>query len=282
MIVNTCSLCQLAKELQESHYIPRFVYKTFRARQLKNQNPVLLTPRRGVRRGQRQMKDHVLCADCERRFNEGGEKWVLARLPRDYGESFSLQDHLIKEVPFYSGPGLDLYEGAKITAFDMDKLVYFAASIFWRGAVHRWELDGQRVPRVELHQHEEPIRLYLLGQSPFPSEVWLTTIIWPFKPILNAATVPKPEHLPGWNRYWFYVSGLGFVLNFGSAVPPDIQERCSQNTTQRVLTVERAFGEHVWEFIRTVTKQGMTDEGRAMFREIEKIRGVSETERKQI
>ncbi len=271
--MNPCKLCHLGNDLQESHYLPRFAYKATRASQLKNQNPVVITPGRGVRQGQHQMKAHVFCADCEQRFNNGGEKWVLQRLPRDHGEPCRLQDDLLKETPFFSGPGLDLYAGVKIAAFDMDKLVYFAASIFWRGAVHRWEIDGQRVARVELHDHEEQLRLFLLGQGPFPADVWLTTVIWPFKPVFVGAIPPKPEYAPSWNRYWFYICGLAFVLNFGSAVPLDIKQRCSQNTSQRVVTVEREFGIQVWKFLRTVAEQEQTDQSREMMREIEKIRG---------
>jgi len=272
--MDLCKLCRLRDDLQESHYIPRFAYKASRGSRLKNQNPVVITPGRGVRQAQHQMKDHVFCAGCEQRFNNGGEKWVLRRLPSDQGQPCRLQDDLIKETPFYSAPGLDLYEGAKIPTFDMDQLVYFGASIFLRGAVHQWEIDGQRVAKVALNDHEEQLRLFLLGQGPFPADMWLTTVIWPFKPVFVGALPPKPEHAPGWNRYWFYICGLAFVLNFGSAIPLDIKQRCSQNTPQRVVTVERDFGLQVWRFLRAVTEQGQTEQSRAMFKEIEKIRGA--------
>ncbi len=165
--MNTCKLCLLERDLQESHYIPRFGYKAARASQLKNQNPVVLVPG-GVRQSQQQMKDYVFCAECEQRFNEGGEKWVLARLPRDYHEPFVLQEALIPAKPLVISPGLDLYEGTKLAAFNMDKLVYFAASIFWRGAVHEWEIEGQRAPKLNLEDKEEPLRIFSSRRKPFP------------------------------------------------------------------------------------------------------------------
>lgn len=221
------------------------------------------------------MKDHVFCADCERRFNEGGEKWVLARLPSDYGEPFVLQDVLLNERPVYREPGMAFYEGAKIGAFDMDKLVYFAASIFWRGAVHDWEIDGQQAPKVELQEKEEPIRAFLLGHGPFPAEVWLTTDISAYKPVLNGFIAPMPMPMPstGWNCYSFYFFGLGFELHFGSGVPSGIKQLCSQNTSQRIVKMESAFAERVREFVGAVLKAGQTDQTRDMLREIERIRG---------
>jgi hypothetical protein len=270
--MNPCKLCQLTKDLQESHYIPRFAYKANRARQLKNQNAVVMTSR-GIRQDQRQLKDYVLCADCERRFNEGGEKWVLARIPPDYGEPFVLQDQLIKERPLYREDGLALYAGANITAFDMDKLVYFAASIFWRGGVHEWEIDGQQAPKVDLHEHEEPLRVFLLGQGRFPSDAWITTDVSSHKPALNGVIVPMAMHSLGWNCYWFYICGLGFSLHSGNAVPSGVKQSCSQNTSQRIIKMESVFAERVREYFRTVAKQGQTDQSRAMMLEIEKIRG---------
>jgi hypothetical protein len=218
------------------------------------------------------MKDHVFCAECERRFNEGGEKWVLARIPPDYHEPFILQDVLLKERPLYHEPGLAFYEGAKLASFDMDKLVYFATSIFWRGAVHPWEIDGERAPNVDLQEHEETIRLFLLGQRPFPSDVWLTTDVSSHKPVLNGVAFPMP-HSVGWNCYWFYMSGLGFMLHYGSGVPSGIKQLCSQNTPQRIVTMESAFSERVMEFFRNAAREGQTEQSREMLREIEKIRG---------
>ena len=220
------------------------------------------------------MKDHVLCTDCERRFNESGEKWVLARIPSDYGEPFVLQDALLNERPLYRGPGIALYEGAKIGAFDMDKLVFFAMSIFWRGAVHEWEIDGQQAPKVALEEKEGPIRTFLLGQSPFPAEVWLTTDISAHKPVLNGFIAPmRMPSLLGWNCYWFYICGLGFELHFGSGVSSSIRQLCSQNTWQRIVKMESAFAERVREFVRAVLQAGQTDQTREMLREIERIRG---------
>jgi hypothetical protein len=265
-----CKLCLHEKDLREGHYLPRSVYKSNRARALKSQNPVALGSKQ--RQDQGQVTDYVFCADCEQLFSRNGESWVLDRIPHDYGKPFRLQDALERETPFYIRPGLNLYAGGTISAFDMDKLVYFAASIFWRGAAHGWRSGrGERTPEVDLGDHAEALRKFLLGQGPFPSDVWLTAMIWPFKKVLNAGIVPRQEHAGGWNRYWFYVSGLGFILHFGGAVPTEIKQRCSQNTGQRAITVEVDFGNAVYEFVRGKVGDADSPEMRVMLEEIRQV-----------
>ncbi len=266
-----CKLCLKARNLQDSHYLPRSVYKSNRGRALKNQNPVALGAQ--IRQDQEQVTDYVLCSECEQRFNKNGERWVLARVPHDYGEPFELQATLEKETPFHIEPGLNLYAGTQISAFNMDRLVYFASSVFWRGAVHQWKTSrGEIAFKVELGKHAEGLRKFLLGQEPFPQDLWLTVIVWPFRQVLNAGLVPRPDSQNGWNRYWFYVSGLGFVLHFGDAVPAEIKLRCAQNTPQRVITVERAFGDILLDLLRAEIRAGETPELRALVEQINQVR----------
>jgi len=272
MPIGICKLCHLSKDLRDSHYLPRSIYKSDRAEQLTNKNPIVIG--KTIRQDQGQITDYVLCPDCEQLFSKNGENWVLGKLPHDYGHAFPLQDALVKETPVYIGAGVNLYAGAKFPAFDMDKLVYFAASIFWRGAVHEWESDrGEKTPKVDLGIHEEPIRKFLLGQGPFPADAWLTTIIYQFKPVLNVAYVAAPIHAGGWKRYWFYVHGLGFILHFGSGVPEEIRLRCSQHTVERVVMIENDFSNFVKELTNKMIKESDTSGLADMLKEIEKIRG---------
>jgi hypothetical protein len=268
-----CKLCLFDKELQESHYLPRSIYKSDRARQLKNQNPVVIG--KTIRQDQEQITDFVFCSDCEQRFSKYGESWVLGKLPHDYGEPFPLQDALLSEMPFYIGPGLNLYAGAKIPAFNMDKLVYFSASIVWRGAIHEWESNqGEKTPEVELGIHEEPLRKFLLGEGPFPPDIWITTIIWRFKPVLNVAYFPARTDDGEWKRYWFYMHGLGFIIHFGTGVPEEIKHRCSQHTAERVVAIESDFTNFVTELTRKRVKESeRTALIEDMLKEIEQIRG---------
>ncbi len=90
-----CRLCLKEADLLDSHYLPKRVYAMNRAKTLKNPNPVTLS------KGQaKQISDQLhgptYCAECEDRLNKRGERWVLAHLPNDYNQPFSLQEALIR------------------------------------------------------------------------------------------------------------------------------------------------------------------------------------------
>ena len=53
-----------------------------------------------------------------------------------------------------------------------DKLAYFGLSILWRSGVHMWNTAfGEKSNRMDLEDFEEPIRLFLHGDGPFPADV---------------------------------------------------------------------------------------------------------------
>jgi hypothetical protein len=105
---------------------------------------------------------------------------VLGNLPRDYGKNFPVLDALSAQTPRLVDGGTKLYAGAKVKSLDMDKIVYFAVSVFWRGAVHQWTSSlRSEAPDVHLCAYEEPIRQFLLGTSPLPDDVALTVFVCP-------------------------------------------------------------------------------------------------------
>ena len=102
---------------------------------------------------------------------------MLANIPKDYGSGFVLQDALIPETPVLIGDNINVYAGRKIGAFDVDKLIYFGMSVFWRGAAREWKSStGAVAPPVDLMDHFEPIRQFLLGGQ-FPDDVFMAITI---------------------------------------------------------------------------------------------------------
>jgi hypothetical protein len=163
MPIGVCKLCRQTKELQDSHYLPKGAYKANRAPALKNPSPVVLSNDE-VLQSSAQLSDYMLCRDCEQKFNENGEKWVLRNIPRNYAERFPIVDALNAEVPLLADGGTKLYAGAAAKSLDMTKIVYFAISVFWLGAVHKWESTlRSEAPEVHLCAYEEPLRQFLLG-----------------------------------------------------------------------------------------------------------------------
>ncbi len=81
-----CELCHAMRDLHDSHYMPRGGYKRVRAPELRNVHPVVVSGGKASQ-SSLQVRDHKFCTDCEARFNNGGEKWVLKHIPQDSGET---------------------------------------------------------------------------------------------------------------------------------------------------------------------------------------------------
>jgi len=166
--IDKCKLCALTKKLCDSHYLPKRLYGFLRATQMQNPNP-LMEVGGELKQVSVQYRGYVFCEDCEDLFNKHGEKWVLANIPHDYDAMFPLHDAINQLKPVFSRKGLVLCDVNVASAFDLDKLVYFAMSIFWRGAVHEWRTKTV-APRVNLGALEHPIRKFLLSEGPLPGD----------------------------------------------------------------------------------------------------------------
>src|SRR5213595_2470047 len=85
----------------------------------------------------RQIREHLLCRECEQRFSRNGERWVLENGFRGQGK-FRLQSVLQQSTPTDQTRSGPVFAGAELPDVDMDSLCYFGTSIFWRASVHRW------------------------------------------------------------------------------------------------------------------------------------------------
>lgn len=266
----TCKLCLLDDaDLCDSHYMPRAMYKYNRAKQLKTPHPVMLSGNT-ARQGTDQVRDYVFCRECENHFRLNGERWVLANIPHDYGEPFPLHAVANASTPTIIKTDRVLIPGRTTDGFEMDKLIYFGVSIFWRGAAHQWKLDGFEVPPVDLGAYQEPLRLFLIGKASFPADLFLTVMLWPYQKVPPAALMPDFSPVQGWQRYWFYITGIGFVLDFGPNVPKEIQTRSTSHSPEQLITMSKQFADMVWSLMKEWVSD--TPELKSMFKEIAAIR----------
>lgn len=161
-----------------------------------------------------QLKRYLLCSGCEDRFNKNGETWVLKHCFRGGPMNrFRLRDLLIGATPISSNPAGDVLRTVADPEIQRDKLEYFAASVFWRGAISDWPWQGQTVPRMPL---ESPLRLafgdYLLGKTTFPRTCSLLVYV------AGDITPPLAMHPPqsgnsaGLVECRFSIPGLRFSL----------------------------------------------------------------------
>lgn len=172
-----CRLClQENVDLQNSHILPKFVYKRLRPKNSKNQNPIVI--RNDIAsQSSWQAKTYLLCRDCETLLKKMGEDYVAenAYLTRD---NFPLRQllevrapHLIKGSP----PNLDkVFTGDALNGIDIEKLIYFGASVLWRFSTgSTLSSVGARLTPLE----ENQLREYLLQSTLLPKNIAVHLVI---------------------------------------------------------------------------------------------------------
>jgi hypothetical protein len=263
-----CRLCGELKLLCDSHYLPRRLYKIAGAPELKNPNPVMNINGQ-LKQISDQYRGFVFCESCEELLNKESERWLVAKLPKHYGDQCALQDALAPLSPMSGGQCWERYDISTAKGFDVQKLIYFGMSVFWRGAVHDWKTStGQKAPPVDLGTYEEPIRQFLFGIASFPDDVVLALDIWPYKPVLPLLNPVVTEQGP--HRYWFYVPGLLYFLFTGTHIPKDARESA---LTAGVVTLDLNAADSVNEYVKQGIKaQNLGPKMSNMFKEIASIR----------
>jgi hypothetical protein len=144
-----CALCLEIRELRDSHFLPAGFYRIMR--EGSGEDPVLLN-KSAAFMSSAQARTHLLCGECERRFNGGGEDWVLKNCWRS-PTNFPLHSALMGATPFLDDQGFRSYEGQKLPGVDIEQLAYFArafsgARACTTGASARRRTSGSRSGRT--------------------------------------------------------------------------------------------------------------------------------------
>ena len=157
----------------------------------------------------------LLCQDCEERFQRGGEDWTLANRYRSDG-SFPLRDMLQRATPgeirrdrFRS----KVYEALKVSGLDVQQLIYFAASLFWRAGIADWKVRFADAPKIDLDiKLMTELQLYLLGKGVFPSRASVFIILDETAGPFRAMWCPQKQGERPELRYSLYIPGMIFEL----------------------------------------------------------------------
>jgi hypothetical protein len=185
-----------------------------------------------------QVKDFLLCADCEERFSKY-ERWAAGQVYD--GRDFPLLLRLTLALPFLETPRLRGVSGVA-AGIDTEKLAYFGLSILWRGAAHKWKMPGGQTTSINLGSYEDRIRTFLLGETGLPGDIivvatactdWLSQGTF-YTPCLFAAIRSRRMlslHGGLALRCWWEVTYRRVCRN--SAVLLQVGSRFSRRTTER-------------------------------------------------
>jgi hypothetical protein len=131
--------------LRDSHLLPAGVLRLLSDDGLKNPNPYLMSLG-NVGQTSSQAKQYLLCHECEQRFNLNGETLVINQCYHEETRSFPLRDLLKTHEPILAGPQGGAYDASKISEIDIEKLVYFSASVMWRASLRQWRIQKETLP----------------------------------------------------------------------------------------------------------------------------------------
>lgn len=112
---------------------------------------------------------------------------------------------------------------------ETSKLVYFAASVFWKGAARRWSAVDHAM-QLAFGANQERFRQFLLGEASFPDRAAL---------IINVSGDPAPHiaaiypygggRTKGTRQYRFAIPGMAFWLHFGQ-IPDALRMLCAHHS----------------------------------------------------
>jgi hypothetical protein len=218
--------------LCDSHLVPAAAFKILLAQGSKNRHPIMFGDATAFSSAG-QVRDYLLCRDCEELFNRNGEDWVMASCYRN--KTFALRDALHKATPKYQTQGVTVYAASQIPGVNCPALIYFALSVFWRAAAHIWKL-GSNSYHNDLGPYEEPIRLFLLGAR-FPENVSLSTRVSCLDSLHERLLLPFSERGNGYHMHCFGIPGIVFTLLVGKRIPPAFYRLSTAPNVEVILAI---------------------------------------------
>ncbi len=221
-----CALCQRTKQLYDSHLLPAGVLRLLRDDNLRNPNPFLMSMDH-VGPTSSQAKQYLLCQDCEQRFSRKGERWVVKHCYHESDRSFQLRDLLKAAQPIFAGSNGCAYDASKIDGMDIEKLVYFSASVIWRASVRKWQVQKQTYEAIQIGAgYQEELRQYLLGNAPFPKNV--VSVVYVSTSDVPPLMAGYPDSLRDGPKdiHRFYIPGIWFHMVLGKGLSEDNRQMC--------------------------------------------------------
>ncbi len=186
-------------------------------------------------RTSRQTKAYLLCDDCEDVLNRGGETWIVPLLATA-NDTFPLYDIISKTAPDLDEPDMKAYAASRNAEVAVDKIVHFAAGIFWKSSVHSWSCT-QRESLIDLGPYSNDLRAFLLGKELFPAAMTLHVLALPPPVRIISTHLPIKAKSSGFRGYCLYVPGIDFRLCVGKKIPDELRRTCIYHSPLHPIVV---------------------------------------------
>jgi hypothetical protein len=211
--------------------VPAWAYRIIRRHQ--GSAPVMLTAKRAIV-SSRQVAAHELCWDCEQLFRRIGEDWMSQQVCQ--GVEFPLLQRLNLALPDWELPSHTAYSGTAC-GLDTDKLIYFGASVLWRASLRRWTIGSTETTTVQLGPHQEALRKFLLGETPFPA--YGVVVVNVCTDFASQGCFFPPCAIKGGvaEGYSFLILGVHYRFFLGPNVPNDMRLYCCVHSPGKRITV---------------------------------------------
>ena len=230
-VIGSCALCKQQRELQQSHFVPKALYRLTRSTNTKNAHPVLVT--KGCRlQTSYQAVDSLLCTDCEKLFDNNGEDWVMRHCYRGRSK-FRLRTILESHAPIAYSSETIIYGAHLVSGVSIEQLVYFCTSVFWRASVQDWWASGQKYEAIKLgDKYQEHIRQYLLGNMGFPENATISVVLSKLNRPPLAFCFPvsykiESNYTSRFHCHRFHIPGITFMLTIGREIAIEPEESYS-------------------------------------------------------
>ncbi|MNJ30759.1 hypothetical protein D3C77_253680 [compost metagenome] len=217
-----CALCKKEKEkLIESHLVPAAAYQHVRGMgELDNDSPIRINlGKRSAFQTDKQIKQPLLCGDCEDLFSKNGEKKMGGLWATKAG--FPLLDLLAPAVLPSGEYGFKVYDSRLLDKRVVDAVFYFVVSIFWRAQVWDWGRDADAYRRALGETYEKKSRRFLLGECELEN-VLLWVDVNSSERVSSVIYFPYTKKFKGGLVHCFVLLGIKFSMFVGRSVARNI------------------------------------------------------------
>jgi len=173
-----------------------------------------------------QETQYLLCAECEKRFDQNGEDWVMRHCYRGR-DRFRLRELLQQATPIHADEKDTIFNASSVAGMDIERAVYFCVSVFWRASVRTWESSGQRYEGIRLGpKYQEEIRAYLLGDAGFPQNAAVMFLVSALPRPHLSFNFPDTTRIDSSHAHTLHIPGLMFQLGLGGQPSAGARETC--------------------------------------------------------